>query len=550
LFKNWSLNKSMKLIRLCCLLFAGSVVSCQRRQSANEIEDGMFVRATNRWLSEVNSRQRNYGVAVSDVDNDGQFEMIVAGYSGPNLVLKYDSASGSLKNIAVPGSPYEALMDTPGNAIGVAACDLDGDGREEIYFLNTNQAYAGRSAYGDKMFKFRDGRYVDLYSEDVNQDLPAKEFAGRSVACLDRDGDGTYGFVVATYSSGSIGRFALVEMDKENSQGATIKLKNAAGEAGIERATGGRGIAVGPILQDDGKLDIFFDNEGSSSRGNSGANFLFKNQGDGTFRDVARETGVEDGGENGRGIALADFNGDGLIDVTYGNWNGVHRMFIQTKDGDNRYFRDVATSDYSEPSLVRTVIAADFDNDGHTEVFFNNIDSYGRGAPNKVFRVKSKGMTDSTPEIKKLPIGDALETEGHGTGGAVADLNGDGVLDLLLSHGESTASQALELYQVNGAENNDWIRVMPLTKQGAPARGATVYLSPSVLSDEDVIKTAVIDSGSGYLCQMEPVAHFGLGNSGNKSNLVLRVRWPDGSEQSKSVKPSDLRRTHVIPYPK
>ena len=92
------------------------------------------------------------------------------------------------------------------------------------------QAYAGRSAYGDKMFKFRDGRYVDLYSEDVNQDLPAKEFAGRSVACLDRDGDGTYGFVVATYSSGSVGRFALVEMDKENSQGATIKLKNAAGK--------------------------------------------------------------------------------------------------------------------------------------------------------------------------------------------------------------------------------------------------------------------------------------------------------------------------------
>ena len=61
--------------------------------------------------------------------------------------MKYDSASGSLKNIAVPGSPYEALMDTPGNAIGVAACDLDGDGREEIYFLNTNQVIS-RSYHG------------------------------------------------------------------------------------------------------------------------------------------------------------------------------------------------------------------------------------------------------------------------------------------------------------------------------------------------------------------------------------------------------------------
>ena len=49
----------------------------------------MFVRATNRWLSEVSSRQRNYGVAVTDVDNDGQFEMIVAGYSVRGRVVYF-----------------------------------------------------------------------------------------------------------------------------------------------------------------------------------------------------------------------------------------------------------------------------------------------------------------------------------------------------------------------------------------------------------------------------------------------------------------------------
>ena len=83
---------------------------------------------------------------------------------------------------------------------GVAACDIDGDGKEEIYFLNTNQAYAGRAAYGDKIFKWRDGRYVDLYSDPVNTNLPAKSFAGRSVACVDRKGTGRYSIAVATYS--------------------------------------------------------------------------------------------------------------------------------------------------------------------------------------------------------------------------------------------------------------------------------------------------------------------------------------------------------------
>jgi len=530
-----------------------SVVSCQSRQSNEVGNGGFFSRATDRWLSDVKSTQRNYGVAVSDVDNDGDFEMIVAGYSGPNLVLKYDPSTGGLRNIAEPGTPYESLMDTPGNAIGVAACDLDGDGREEIYFLNTNQAYGGRAAYGDKMFKFRNGRYEDLYGDPVNAGLTAKEFAGRSVACLDRNGDGKYGFIIATYSSGGEGRFALVEMDESIGGGRSeIKLRNVASEAGIDKATGGRGIAVGPILQDDGKLDVFFDNEGNSRRGNSGANFLFKNKGDGSFQDVAAETGVEDGYENGRGITLADFNGDGLIDVTYGNWAGEHRMYIQKKGPNgNRYFEDVATTDYSDPTLIRTVIAADLDNDGHLEVFHNNIDSYGQGQPNKVFRVESQGM-DRDPQITQLPIGDALETKGHGTGGAVADLDKDGVLDLLLAHGESTASQALELYKVNNAKNNDWLRVLPLTRQGAPARGATVYLSPSgVLGADDLIKTVVIDSGSGYLCQMEPVAHFGLGRPGSQANdMTLSVRWPDGSNFSKSITSADLRQTHVIPYPK
>jgi len=67
-------------------------------------------------------------------------------FNGPNLVLKYNRTQNRLVNIAIDdsNSPYYALRDRTGNAIGVTACDVDGDGREEIYFLNTNNAYSGK----------------------------------------------------------------------------------------------------------------------------------------------------------------------------------------------------------------------------------------------------------------------------------------------------------------------------------------------------------------------------------------------------------------------
>ena len=56
-----------------------------------------------------------------------------------------------------------------------------------------------------------------------------------------------------------------------------------------------------------------------------------------------------------------------------------------------------------------------------------------------------------------MDVGDALEVNGHGTGGAVADMNGDGQVVLLLSHGES-ASEPLTLYEVNQGKSNNYIR--------------------------------------------------------------------------------------------
>lgn len=515
--------------------------------------DGMFIKTN--WLKNLDTSQLNYGVAVSDVDNDGSLEWIVAGFSGPNFVLKFDRATKRLINLA-QDHRYSAIADQGGQAIGVCACDIDGDGREEIYFLNTNNAYAGRADYGDSLFKWRNGKYVNLYTDPVNSRMEAKSFAGRSVACIDRLGTGKYSIVIATYSRGGVGNFALVEMDENHPSNevstGNIVLKNVASVARIDKATGGRGLVVGPILGNNGRSDIFFGNEGNPWMGNPGDNFLFKNLGNGSFEDIAEQAEIQDKYNNARGLSLADFNRDGLLDIAYGNWEGEHRLFMQFKAvGEARKFRNIANRQYAVPTKIRTVIAADFDNNGDTDIFMNNICSHrdpNDREPNKLFTVIPNQFNNSSdPEIKKMNIGQAKEPRGFGTGAAITDMDGDGVLDLLISHGESQ-TQPLKVYRVNRdvsrnqAGKYNWVRVFPRTKYGAPARGALVKLTTRT----GRVYSSVIDGGSGYLCQMEPVAHFGLGED---KPMKLDVQYPDGVVVSASLRKSDKNKVHFVDHP-
>ena len=351
-----------------------------------------------------NQPRLSYGVSVSDVNNDGNFEFIVTGFGFNNLALKYK------KGILFNSIEQKIFLDEDRKTIGVASCDIDQDGFEEIYFLNTD-TYSGNKRYSDRLLDFDGNTFYDLFELETNlKNLNLT--AGRSVVCVDRKGDGAYGIYVANYG----GPTRFYEKDGD-------KIIDKAKILGIDKITGGRAVVSGNILSK--RSDIFAANE-------RGENFLYLNK-NGKFVDVAKDYNIEDIFQNGRGTALSDIYYRGRLDILTSNWEGPHRAFVLK----NNKFSDVAGKLFRAPSRARTVISADFDNDGYDEVFINNI-----GEPNKLFKILDNGV------FKQIEINNALEINGLGTGAAVADIDRDGILELLISHGES-GYQPLTFYKAN-----------------------------------------------------------------------------------------------------
>ncbi len=443
-------------------------------------------------LIENNDFRLSYGVSVTDVNQDNKYEFVVTGFGFSNLALSYQN--GKLINI----NKDEIFDDVNRKTIGVAACDIDQDGFEEIYFLNTD-TYSGEKKYSDRLIDNSIDGFIDLFEKDINK-KNLNLTAGRSVVCVDRNGDGKYGIYVANYG----GPTRFYELRTGQVFDLAKKLK-------LNKITGGRAVVAGNILS--GKTDIFAANE-------RGKNFLYYNS-DGFFQDIAEDYKVDDQYENGRGTVLSDILYRGRLDVVTSNWNGYHRAFVL----ENNEFKDIATPTYNIPTKIRTVISADFDNDGYDEIFMNNI-----GEPNKLFKIKENGF------FEEIAIQNAYESNGLGTGAAVADIDEDGILELLISHGES-GMQPLTMYKANIKTDFNYIRIKPINKFGAPARGATVILSSNLRKH-----AKTIDAGSGYLCQMEPVAHYGLRE--DEKNILINVIWTNGLSETINV--NELNKTIEI----
>ena len=278
-------------------------------------------------LIENNADRLSYGVSVADINNDNKFEFIVAGFRYPNLALGF--RDGVLKNLI----NNSIFSDQKRSTIGVASCDINQDGMEETYFLNTD-TYSGEKKYSDRLLNFKQ-EITDLFELPKNQ-KNLNLTAGRSVVCVDRKGDGKYGIYVANYG----GPTRFYELNNN-------LIRDIAPELKIDKVTGGRAVVAGHILGN--KMDIFAANE-------RGPNFLYLNEKD-QFYNVSTEYNTDDVLQNGRGTTLSDFLYRGSLDIINGNWEGFHRIFVNNETT----FNDMASKEFRIPSRIRTIISADFD---------------------------------------------------------------------------------------------------------------------------------------------------------------------------------------------
>jgi hypothetical protein len=273
----------------------------------------------------------------------------------------------------------------------------------------------------------------------------------------------------------------------------------------------------------DGWIDIYVAND-------SVPNFLYQNQGDGTFKDIAMWAGAAVNGdgrpEAGMGTDMADYDGDGLVDLIATNLDMETNTLYRNIDGSR--FEDVTFgSGHAEASLHLVGFGAtfvDYDNDGDLDVIVANgniLDNASHfretatyAQPNLLFR------NDDGHDFKEVAAtaGPGFRLVKVSRGLAAGDIDNDGDLDLLLTNNGQTP----DLLRNDGGNQRHALLVRTVgTKSNRDGVGARLKLTAGRKTQMRHVK-----AGASYQSQSDLRVHFGLGEIARVDRL--EVEWPSG----------------------
>lgn len=474
------------------------------------------------------------GVALIDYDADGDADLyLVNGGWHPNYARSEQPPKVATNRLFRNDGKFrftdvteEAGVGDTGFGMSAAAADYDGDGHVDLLVCNFGRSVLYRNR-GDGTF------------EDVTEraGIPAGFHMAASFADYDRDG------VVDLFLVQYIDPDATAANMHVHAQSRQVVppgayrpqpdfLLRGKGDGTFEDVTAlahvdrpGRGMSVIATDYDqDGWIDFLVANDGME-------NFLWHNQGDGTFKDAAPRTGLAFG-LDGRprasmGVTAADLDGDGELDYLIPDSQGG--MVYARRDD---FFRDRSEAwglaQHAANVIGWADVALDVDLDGRLDVYKTH------GGFNGLLPQASRLLMNRGAGRFEAASGAEGELDLVARAGVSADFDLDGRPDLLVVALEDEAV----LLQNRSTGVGNWVRLRLVgTGRNPMALGARVEL---VAGGRTHVRE--VASSTGYASSGEATLHFGLGSADEVESI--RVRWPSGAESE--FGPLDAGAEHVL----
>jgi Flp pilus assembly protein TadD/peroxiredoxin len=476
----------------------------------------------------------------ADFENKGRQDLLVVCASGPLLFVNGGDGKFSLKHDA-----FQFARPPQGTFTHAAVADYDGDGLLDIYFC-VYSYYVGLDQYHYPVpyFDARNGPPNFLLHNEGNGTFRDRtEAAGLNV-----DND-RYSFACAWGDSKGGGRpdlyvandFGRNNLYRNNGDGT---FTSVAGEAGVEDAGAGMSAAWFDF-DNDGRQDIYVANMWSSAgirvseqkafqekepesirglyRRHARGNSLYRNEGNGKFRNTSEEAGVEMGRWAWSSDAW-DFDHDGYADLYVANGYISGPAETRREQGDLASF------------FWRQVVASSPDNavpSPKYELGWNAInelirsDATWNGCERNVFYANNRDGTFS--EVSGA-VG--MDFPDDSRAFALADLDHDGRLEVILKN--RSAPQLRVLRNVMKEVGNSLVLRLRGQKSNRDAIGAAVTVEAGALR-----QTKYLQGGSGFLSQHSKELFFGLGK--NSGTARVSIHWPSGLTQSLEHLPVNQR---------
>jgi hypothetical protein len=476
------------------------------------------------------------GCGWIDYDQNGLFDLYLVNGAAtarfkPKQALRSalyrNNGDGSFTDVTEKaGVAAEGLF-----GMGMAVGDYDNDGYPDLFV----------AGYGKSILFHNNGNgtFTDVTARAGVANLG--KWAS-SAAWFDYDNDGRLDLVVANYldwtpetnyycGAQGPGMRSYCHPDDYHGQAPTLYHNNGDGTfTDVSKASGlaaqpANGLGVVTFdYDDDGWQDIFIAND-------SQPNSLFRNNRDGTFRQVGYEAGVavsEDGNsEAGMGVDAADMSGSGRLDLLVGHLDLQLARFYRNQ-GDGSFIDATSTSKLSYETFHFSEFGLkffDYDNDGRRDIFManghvlDNIDLYHKGILYAEPKLMFRNMGNAVFANVSDQLGPDFRALTVSRGAAVGDFDNDGDLDILVNNN----GHAVQLLRNDGGNANHWLEILLIgTRSNRDGVGARVKVVAGDLTLYDQRK-----GGMSYQSAQDPRLHFGLGDR-TRIDLI-EIRWPSGT---------------------